>query len=263
MIIKDKFEGLSSFASQMGYVHLHLNENFKKSLKLLKETISTTPKSEKDLPKNDPLTVGLFYDLLMKIDRFLKKHKLPYWATCGTLLGVVRHHGMIPWDDDIDLAMFEEDVRRLLQLEETLVKINLGLAFHPKYEFYKIFPLDGELILRDNGEPYPWRFPFVDIFAMRDIQEKYTYTGQIWQEEGLKKDYFTDQELQFPLPELPFGPLYIPVPHSPINYVKRMYGPDWNEVAFASYSHRNEQFVKKIKIDLIDRSPPDYILPTH
>ncbi len=183
MIIKDKFEGLSSFASQMGYVHLHLNENFKKSLKLLKETISTTPKSEKDLPKNDPLTVGLFYDLLMKIDRFLKKHKLPYWATCGTLLGVVRHHGMIPWDDDIDLAMFEEDVSRLLQLEETLVEINLGLAFHPKYEFYKIFPLDGELILRDNGEPYPWRFPFVDIFAMRDIQEKYTYTGQIWQEE--------------------------------------------------------------------------------
>ncbi len=52
-------------------------------------------------------------DLLGQFDRVCQKYGFKYYAGFGTLLGAVRHHGFIPWDDDLDLFMLRDDYEKL------------------------------------------------------------------------------------------------------------------------------------------------------
>lgn len=47
--------------------------------------------------------------LLKEFDRVCRKYGLKYYLICGSLIGAVRHHAFIPWDDDLDVAMTRED----------------------------------------------------------------------------------------------------------------------------------------------------------
>ena len=55
-------------------------------------------------------------DLLKKLLDVCEKHHLKIWADGGTMLGAVRDHGYIPWDDDIDMAMFRGDYDKLVAI---------------------------------------------------------------------------------------------------------------------------------------------------
>lgn len=61
--------------------------------------------------------------LLGCLDRFkeiCEEHKLTYFCVGGTVIGAVRHNGMIPWDDDIDVAMPRPDYERFITLCRTI-----------------------------------------------------------------------------------------------------------------------------------------------
>ena len=55
---------------------------------------------------------SLQLDMLREIDRICRKHSIPYFLSGGSMLGAVRHHGYIPWDDDIDVAFLRENFER-------------------------------------------------------------------------------------------------------------------------------------------------------
>lgn len=50
------------------------------------------------------------------IDRICRENGLKYFMVGGTLLGAVRHGGFIPWDDDLDIAMFRSDYEALQEI---------------------------------------------------------------------------------------------------------------------------------------------------
>lgn len=54
--------------------------------------------------------------LFREIDEICKKHNLRYVMAGGSLIGVVRNEGFIPWDDDVDIYMPKADWDKLVEL---------------------------------------------------------------------------------------------------------------------------------------------------
>lgn len=55
-------------------------------------------------------------EMLKLLDKICKENNLKYSMIGGTMLGAIRHKGFIPWDDDIDVYMPLEDVRKLQKI---------------------------------------------------------------------------------------------------------------------------------------------------
>ncbi len=53
--------------------------------------------------------------MLQMIHLFCKEKGIEYSLGGGTLIGAVRHHGYIPWDDDIDLMMTRPNYEKFLK----------------------------------------------------------------------------------------------------------------------------------------------------
>lgn len=56
-------------------------------------------------------------ETFVAFDKFCKVNGLKYYAAYGTLIGAVRHQGLIPWDDDIDVYMKRDDYNKFCSLK--------------------------------------------------------------------------------------------------------------------------------------------------
>jgi len=75
-----------------------------------------------------PCCRAINVELLAWVADLFTRMGVTWWADYGTLLGAVRHSGIIPWDKDTDLGILEDDRRKVLELEPELRRIGLGFS---------------------------------------------------------------------------------------------------------------------------------------
>ncbi len=108
-------------------------------------------------------------EMLARLDDFCKLHDINYVLICGSALGAVRHGGMIPWDDDIDVGMLRNDFERFTKeyLKSPIEGIFLQNGdTDPEYPMlYAKLRKDGTSFLEVNTEHLNiHKGVFIDIF---------------------------------------------------------------------------------------------------
>ena len=56
----------------------------------------------------------VIYDLLCELDRVCKLYDVKYFLAYGTLIGAVRDHELIRWDDDADIFITNQELQKLI-----------------------------------------------------------------------------------------------------------------------------------------------------
>lgn len=115
--------------------------------------------------------VGMLRDFAEVCD----KHGIHYFIVAGTAIGAVRHRGMIPWDDDIDIGMLRPDYEKFLQVfQEELgerYELNGPDCERKYYNFVPNMSLKGTKFIVDLAEDKYDIGIFLDLFVYENIPD--------------------------------------------------------------------------------------------
>ena len=119
--------------------------------------------------------------MLRDIDKICKKHKIHYLLFSGSVLGAIRHHGFIPWDDDLDIAVHRDQYLQLLKaLQEDLPEKYVVQCFDLDKRYLVPFPamkirlkntyVEEENVLLKN-KCTDCNGVFIDVFLLNYVSE--------------------------------------------------------------------------------------------
>ena len=135
-------------------------------------------------------------DMLRKIHDFCVENGIVYTLAHGTLIGAIRHHGYIPWDDDIDIMMPRPDYNRFLSLFNGKVENLRVLAPEIDVNYYAPYGniCDERTLLIESGVSHR-SIPIgikIDVFPVDGVPE-----DDLEFEKCMKKMLFYNKVLYF------------------------------------------------------------------
>ncbi|KAI8789236.1 fukutin-related protein [Biomphalaria glabrata] len=163
--------------------------------------------------------------------RACSKFNVTFFLYGGALIGSLRHHDIIPWDDDIDVLLNTTE-RPLLHQALSNVGSDFSIigANNTRWKFFWTKP---KSLLEKS-----YRWPFIDIFF---FSENATH---IYDEEPVyQKDFSYYKHQVFPLCLRPFAGSLLPVPRNSTAVVHHNYSPD--HCSSLQYSHKLEKRTPK------------------
>lgn len=142
--------------------------------------------------------------LLKNVAKILSEDGVDYCLMFGTLLGKLRHDDFIPWDDDIDIVIFDVEefeslcIKKLTKIGYTTLTDRRLIENSDSSSSEEKWLHCGYRIHPDDGLPIPgqkWKFPWVGVwepsYKGNDFSlapEKHVYQ---------KADFFPLQTVQF------------------------------------------------------------------
>lgn len=67
------------------------------------------------------------FQMLQIFTQICDRLQLKYFLVCGSALGAVKYGGFVPWDDDVDVALFRDDYERFCKEAPALLPEQLFL----------------------------------------------------------------------------------------------------------------------------------------
>ncbi|PVD20123.1 hypothetical protein C0Q70_20617 [Pomacea canaliculata] len=188
------------------------NVKLDENLKLLQPTVS-----QQD--------VYIMQEIVATFSIVMTEASLTFFLYSGSLLGSWRHHGLVPWDDDLDVVVpsWQKDaVAHVLNglKPQFLLDATQGV----RWKFYSA---------RSHAiGSLPWKWPFLDISF---YEENRTH---IWEQDKVCKDFIFNKKDVFPLSERPFMEMMLPAPRNTKAVLSRTYR--LSVCASGRYDHRKE-----------------------
>jgi hypothetical protein len=188
-------------------------------------------------------------NMLFIFHKLCDEHNVYYIIAYGTLLGAVRHWGMIPWDDDVDIIVFNKDRNKIYQI------LNI-MREQYDYQVDNTYKL-SRILFQDSNSNY-----FMDIFFVENINNKIvrTYTFDSDKILDSYKEYFLekseetewwwngfdfDHELINQRKKYIYDDMFLWGPKNPLPLLTHWYGPDCLTVCKTHYLKDHEIYVEQ------------------
>jgi hypothetical protein len=171
------------------------------------------------------------YHTIIDVTTVLTKHNIKYFISFGTLLGAIRHGGLIPWDTDTDIIIAESDKNRAIEVLKQ--------------------ELDGYWVLEDRDEKSVGSLIRVNVSKINTLHiDLFTY---IENEDGIVfgyNRYFAKSDI-FPLKQIDFYTTKLYAPNNLKKQLETFYGKDYMHYAYKQWA------VNKTKFKITDFKPAD------
>lgn len=117
-----------------------------------------------DVNETQSILLRMYKDIRSVLDR----NGIKFYVQYGTAIGALRHDGFIPWDDDIDLLIWYEDMEKVndvlsKELDPSLYYYHIPTADNHPHVVWKGDDLEASL--RDKTAP------FIDLFPIEPYPE--------------------------------------------------------------------------------------------
>lgn len=143
-------------------------------------------------------------DILAKVHSFCKENGIKYSLAYGSLIGVIRHNGFIPWDDDVDIIMPRPDYERF---KKSFHGTGLGLLCDDDPNSYICFSrvYDYTRTFTKTRLPFAHHYDggvWIDIFAADGVPDNHSEFKEIVSTQTSlfhKQLYYRDPKAEFPM----------------------------------------------------------------
>jgi len=164
-------------------------------------------------------------ECLKEVVALLNEAKVIYWADCGTCLGVYRYGGVIPWDNDLDIAILQPDFARtkkaLKRLDPEKYQVQDWSSRGKKDSYLKVYVKEsGSLI-----DIYCFSIdPVTKTFSSLFSAEHNVFLPEIWKARERQYTKPVAFDMIFPLKKGLLDGIEVFIPNKTKSFLQLRYG---------------------------------------